>query len=81
MAPLRFRRIVPPETESYATAVEAMTNSARSRLKVDAEAYEDALDTLTFYTNTRPEWKPVLRAIRSYVSTLESTVGLHEPGL
>jgi len=56
------------------------TNSVRSRLKVDSEAYEDSIDTLTFFANTRSEWKPVLKAIRSYVATLEATVGLHEPG-
>lgn len=58
-----------------------MTGSARSHLKVDAEAYEDALDTLTFFASARPEWRPILRAIRSYVAALEATVGLHEPGL
>lgn len=56
------------------------TNSAPSPLRADSEAYEDALDTLTFFAHTRPEWKPVLRAIRSYVSSLEATAGLHEPG-
>lgn len=56
------------------------TNYARSPLKADSEAYEDALDTLQFFAATHQEWKPVLRAIRSYVSKLEDTVGRHEPG-
>ena len=58
-----------------------MTNLTRPQLEVDSEAYEDAITKLEFYASIKPEWRSTLRAIRSYVSTLESTVGLHEPGL
>jgi hypothetical protein len=57
------------------------TNSARSRLRTDSEAYEDALDTLRFYAAKRVEWRPVIRAIEAYVCSLEATAGRHEPGL
>lgn len=44
------------------------------------EAYEDALDSIRFYATRHPEWTQILRAIEQYVSSLEETVGLHEPG-
>lgn len=56
-------------------------NSANSRLKTDAEAYEDALDAIRLYGVRRPEWRNVARAIETYVSSLEATAGLHEPGV
>lgn len=58
-----------------------MTNSASSHLKTDAEAYEDAMDAIRLYGVRRPEWRNVLHAIETYVSGLESSAGLHEPGV
>lgn len=55
-------------------------NYARFPLKADSEAYEDALDSIRLVAARHPEWVPVLRAIQSYVSALEETAGLHEPG-
>lgn len=57
-----------------------MMNLTRPQLEVDSEAYEDAIATLQFYASIKPEWRPTLRSILAYVSALESTVGLHEPG-
>lgn len=57
-----------------------MTNSANFPLKTDAEAYEDALDAIRLYSVRRPEWRNVLKAIESYVSSLKENTGLHEPG-
>jgi hypothetical protein len=57
-----------------------MTNFVNSRLKADSEAYEDALDSIRLVAARHKEWVPVLKAIQSYVLTLEKTAGLHEPG-
>lgn len=57
-----------------------MSGPEAPRLKPDSEEFEDALDKLEFYASIKPEWRPTLRTIRSYVATLEATVGLHEPG-
>jgi hypothetical protein len=57
-----------------------MTNSANCRLKTDSEAYEDALDSIRLFCVHHPEWKQVLQVIETYVASLESSVGKHEPG-
>jgi hypothetical protein len=56
------------------------TSSVKSRLKADSEAYEDALDSIRFFCAHHPEWRQVLQSIETYVTSLESSVGKHEPG-
>jgi hypothetical protein len=56
-------------------------NSASYCFKTEADAYEDALDTIRFYAAKHPEWKQILGAIEKYVFSLEKTAGLHEPGV
>jgi hypothetical protein len=57
------------------------TTCAPYCLKASSEAYEDALDAIRFYAAKHPEWRTVLGSIQSYVSDLEASAGLHEPGL
>lgn len=59
----------------------ATTNSANCWLKADAEAYEDAMDSIRLFGVKHPEWLDVLKAIEAYVSKLENSAGLHEPGV
>jgi hypothetical protein len=56
------------------------TSSAKSLLKTDSEAYEDALDSIRLFCAHHPEWRQVLKAIETYVASLEESVGKHEPG-
>lgn len=56
------------------------TNSANLCSKTDSEAYEDAMDSIRLFCEFHPSWKRVLKAIETYVSSLEEGVGRHEPG-
>lgn len=57
-----------------------MINSARSRLKLDSEAYDDAIDALRLFSARHPEWRHPLHVIEAYVADLEGTIVRHEPG-
>lgn len=58
----------------------AMTNSVRSRLKLDSEAYDDAIDALRLFSSLHPEWRHPVRVIEAYVADLEGVAFRHEPG-
>lgn len=57
------------------------THNSATLLKANSEAYEDAIDAIRFYACKHPEWSVILKSIQNYVTSLESSVGRHEPGL
>lgn len=57
------------------------TRNSATLLKANSEAYEDAIDAIRFYACKHPEWSVILKSIQNYVSSLEASAGMHEPGL
>jgi hypothetical protein len=58
-----------------------MTNCAPTCRRGTLESYQDAVDSLTMFAASHPEWRRPLEDIVLYVETLRPGAILHEPGL